>query len=104
MSEARQKASSPPATGSVRQRKPDFYELLFRLNQGFEQVLDSLEALRQHPALNAVRTRRFEELAAETRAATNSYLLETLGTAETDAAGRLFRKRLARERKEEGSQ
>jgi hypothetical protein len=45
--------------------------------------------------------RRFEQLAAEVRAATNSFLLEALGTLETDHAGRLFVRRRSRERKEE---
>jgi hypothetical protein len=51
-----------------------------------------------------LRSRRsvvFEALTAEARAMINSYLLEAFGTAETTEAGKLFRKRLARERKEE---
>ena len=104
MSQAWQNATSPPATGSVQRRKPDVFELVFRLNEGFQRVLVSLAALRQHAALNAAQIRRFEDLAVEARAVTNSFLLETLGRAETETAGQLFRKRLARERKEEGSQ
>jgi len=81
--------------------KRSIYEHLWRMNQGFHQVLGSLRVLRKHAAFDDHAIRRFEELAAEARAVTNSYLLEALGTVETDAAGRWFRKRLARERKEE---
>ena len=77
------------------------YENLWRMNQGYDEVLKSLRVLRKHPAVDSQEVRRFEELAAEARAATNSYLLDMLGTMETEAAGHWFRKRLARERKEE---
>jgi len=77
------------------------YEHLWRMNRGYQEVLESLRVLRKHPAVDSQELRRFEELAAEACAATNSFLLEALGTMETEAAGHWFRKRLARERKEE---
>jgi hypothetical protein len=77
------------------------YEHLHCINQSFEEVLNSLRALRKHPALDENEVRRVEDLMAETRAGINSYLLESFATVETGEAGRLFRKRLKRERKEE---
>ncbi len=44
---------------------------------------------------------RFRALAQEARASTNPYLAAVIESAETDEAGRLFRQRLARERKDE---
>ena len=79
----------------------ELYEPLFRINEGFGSVALHLRILRQHRWLNANQIRRFEELTAETRAATNSYLLEAFAAQETNEAGRLFRRRLAREQKEE---
>ena len=81
--------------------KRHIYGQLFRLNEGFQEVLDSLQELRKQPSLEDQEIRRLEALTAEARAITNSYLLEALGTIETIEAGKLFRKRLARERKEE---
>jgi hypothetical protein len=78
-----------------------WYERLGRINQGFDAVLWNLHLLRKHRWLNADQVRRFEELTGEARAATNSYLLEAIGTQQTDEAGRLFRNRRARERKED---
>jgi hypothetical protein len=40
-------------------------------------------------------------LSKESRASVNSYLAAAIESAETDQAGRFFRKRLAEERKEE---
>jgi hypothetical protein len=48
------------------------YEELWRMNEGFEQVRQSLKALARHPALQRSEVRRFLELAAEACAATNS--------------------------------
>lgn len=77
------------------------YERLFRMNAGFDAVLQNLRALRKHASLRREQVRRFEELAVETRAAANSYLLETFATQETEEAGRLFRMRFARERQDD---
>ena len=81
--------------------KPQAYEQLNRINQSFDQVLDNLRSLRKHSALQNDEVRRFEALTAETRASINSYLLEAFATLETAEAGRLFRKRVVRERREE---
>jgi hypothetical protein len=42
-------------------------------------------------------------MAEEARAALSSYLTDVIEMAETEEAGRLWSRRLARERKEEGS-
>ena len=84
-----------------RTMKLKVYEQLLAMNEGFDQVRRSLHALASCPAVDPGEMRRFEQLAAEVRAATNSFLLEALGTLETDHAGRLFVRRRSRERKEE---
>jgi hypothetical protein len=77
------------------------YEQLCVMNQGFDQVRRSLKELAKHSFLEPSEIRRFQQLTEEARAATNSYLLEVLGTEETDRAGSLFVRRKARERREE---
>ena len=81
--------------------KPTTLKRLWRVNRSFEQVLDHLRAFRKHPGIDVGEIRHLEELVAEVCAATNSYLLETFATIETARAGRAFRKRLVRERKQE---
>jgi hypothetical protein len=81
--------------------KRQAYDQLNRINQSFDEVLDNLRSLRKHPALRDDVVRRFEALTAETRASLNSYLLDALALVETAEAGRLFRKRVMRERREE---
>ena len=78
--------------------KLEIYEQLFRMNQGFEDALDALGKLSKNPVFNRSQMRRFEDLARETQAATNSYLLEAMGTDETQQAGRLERKQRRRTR------
>ena len=90
------KVTSPPVT-----EKPCTYEHWYRINAGFEQVLDSLKALRKHRPLDAGEIDRFRELGREARAVTNSYLAGVVERAETKKAGRLFRDRLRREKTEE---
>ena len=77
------------------------YERLFAMNQGYEQVARSLKALAKYPALRPAEIARFAQLAEETRAATNSHLLDVLAAIEIAHAGRLSRQRKARERNEE---
>jgi hypothetical protein len=77
------------------------YEHVLEMNQGFDRVLRSLKALAKHPGLHRNEIRRFEQLARESRAATNSYLLESLGRLETAEAGHLFVQRRVREQKDE---
>jgi hypothetical protein len=81
--------------------KRKVYEHVWKMNQGFEQVLQSLKTLAKHRGLQRGEIRRFEQLARETRAATNSFVLESLSRLETADAGRLFVQRKAREQKEE---
>ena len=81
--------------------KPDVYEHWHRINTGFEQVLESLKAVRKHRTFHAAEVNRFRELAQEARAATNSYIAAVVERGETERAGRLFRDRLRREKEEE---
>ena len=78
-----------------------FYQQLSEMNDGYELVRKNLKALAKHAALDPREVRRFMDLAAESCAATNSYLLEALGDHETKTAGRLFVRRKARERKDD---
>ena len=77
------------------------YEHVLEMNRGFEQVRTSLQALAKYPGLQRGEIRRFEQLARETRAATNSFVLESLAKRETADAGRLFAQRRVREQKDE---
>jgi len=63
-----------------------------RLNQGFDQILTALAALRRHPAFPAGELERFAALSKETRAATNSFLTSVMEAAETAEAGRCYQK------------
>ncbi len=81
--------------------KEKVYEHVLGMNQGYEQVLRSLKALAKYPGLQADEIRRFAQMAREARAATNSFVLESLGRIETAEAGRLFAQRRVREQKEE---
>ena len=77
------------------------YQQLWELHAGFEQVRRALRSLSHQPTF---RTREVERLGVwleEARAATASYLTGAMEEAETAEAGRLFRNRIARERKQE---
>lgn len=79
----------------------DVYQQLWELHAGFEQVRRALQTLGQQPTF---RIREIERLGAwleEARAATASYLTGAIEEAETNEAGRLFKNRVARERKEQ---
>jgi len=77
------------------------YQNLLKINAGFDQVIGGLAALRKHGAFHRGELDRFSALSKENKAATNSYLLGAMETAETEQAGQRFHKRLARERSEE---
>ena len=77
------------------------FECLLRINRGFAEVLEGLRALRNQRGFEPEQIRRFEQLAQETRAAINSFLLGVLESQETSQAGRLFRRRLQQERRHE---
>jgi hypothetical protein len=79
----------------------EVYQQLWQLHAGFEQVRRALIGLGRQPTF---RTREVERLGAwleEARAATASYLTSAIEEAETNEAGRLFKNRIAQERKEE---
>ena len=76
------------------------YEHLLALNAGFDQVRRTMRALGRHRSFNSSELARFRDMSEEARAAVMSYLARTIEAAETDAAGRRFRKRVARERQE----
>ena len=87
--------------GQWRSMQLEIYEQWFQVNVGFQQVLDSLKALRKDRTFDAGELDRFRELAQEARVATNSYIAGVVERAETEEAGRLFRNRLHREKTEE---
>ena len=78
----------------------EVYKQLWELHAGFEQVRRALRSLGEQATF---RPREIDRLGAwleEARAATASYLTGAMEDAETNEAGRLFKNRLARERKE----
>jgi hypothetical protein len=77
------------------------YKQLLRINRGFDDVIRSLAVLKRCEGFHAAELRRFRALAQHARASTNSYLAAVIESAETDEAGRLFRRQLARERRDE---
>jgi hypothetical protein len=78
------------------------YKHLLEINAGYRQVIRSLAALRDHTAFrNHDQLKVFRDLAREAHASTNSYLTGALEAVETEDAGRHFRRRLRRERKDE---
>jgi hypothetical protein len=81
--------------------KLHIYQNLLKINAGFDEVIGGLAALRRHGVFHRSELARFSALSKENRAATNSYLLSALETAETEEAGRRFSKRLAQERSDE---
>ena len=81
--------------------KITIYEHLCAMNQGFDEVRRRLKALAKYPALKPEEIRRFEQLAREGCAATNTHLLDVLSSVEGKHAGRLFQRRRRREQKEE---
>jgi len=81
--------------------KLDIYQYLLQINAGHNQVIRGLAALRKHGAFHRGELGRFSALSTENKAATNSYLLGTMETAETKEAGQRFSKRLAQERSDE---
>jgi hypothetical protein len=89
----------------ARSKKPgmplEVYEQLWELHVGFDQVRHALEGLGQHRTFHATELERLGAWLEEARAATASYLTGAIEEAETNEAGRLFRLRRVRERKEE---
>jgi hypothetical protein len=80
---------------------PAIYEHLLAVNAGFEQVRRALSATAQTEGFERGEIARFNALAEETRAAIASYLTSVIELAETEQAGRLFKRRIARQRADE---
>jgi hypothetical protein len=81
--------------------KLNIYQNLLKINAGYNEVIGGLAALRKYSAFHRSELARFSALSKENRAATNSYLLATMESAETEEAGQRFSKRLAQERSDE---
>ena len=81
----------------------EVYERLWRLNQGFAEVRRCLRELgaEQFGTFSRRQMRPYEEWVEELQAAINSHLLGELESSATERAGRLFRRRQARETAEE---
>ena len=90
-----------PPTNRPRMDLP-VYEHLLAVNAGFEQVRSALAALAELPGFQRGEMARFGEMAEESKSAICSYLASVIEIAETEAAGRWSKRRLVRERKEEG--
>jgi hypothetical protein len=87
---------------SKERRMPlEVYENLWQLHAGFEQMRRALRNLAQHRTFQASEVERLGDWLEEARAATASYLASAIEDAETNEAGRLFRRRRAREQAEE---
>ena len=84
--------------------KLDVYFHLWMINLSFDRVVQSLDTLRRQPGFRRREVDWFLNLSEEARAATNSYIASVVELAETDQAGRRFRKRLAQEQKDEQGQ
>ena len=80
------------------------YEHLLAVSVGYDQVSRALAALGERPGFKRREIARFSAMAEEARAATTSYLTEVIEIAETEQAGRMYRRRRARERDEQGSE
>ena len=85
-------------TGEERLR---VYERLAGIEAGFEQAIGALHAFRKHSGFARSEIKHLDELTAEARAATLSYLINVIENAETDEAGRLQGRRLKRERRDD---
>ena len=77
------------------------YEHLLAVNAGFAQVRHALAALAERPGFERGEMARFSEMAEEAKTAICSYLASVIEIAETEDAGRLSKRRRARERKED---
>jgi hypothetical protein len=77
------------------------YEQLVALNAGFEQVRRALKKLGNLASFDRAELAHLSSLSEEARAASNSCLASFIETLETEHAGKLYRRRLDRERKQE---
>jgi len=79
------------------------YEQVQAMNSGFERVQLAFGELRRIRGVDRSELAVFVEFTDEARATALSYLTELIESAETECAGRLFRRRQARDREREGS-
>jgi hypothetical protein len=77
------------------------YLELAKLNLGFDIVIESLAALRRHRGFHEGELDRYSDWSKEVRSATTSYLTGAVEAAETTEAGRRYRRRRTREKKDE---
>jgi hypothetical protein len=81
--------------------KRGVYERVLAINAGFDQVRRAFQELRKCPGFQPSEVDRFRQETEEIRASAMSYIAEVIQTEEADAAGRRFRKRMARQRREQ---
>lgn len=81
--------------------RPKVYKQLWHVNRAFENVGRSLTGLATHDAFDRRELEPFRALVQEAQAATNSYLAHAIDSKESTKAGRLFRRRIARERRDD---
>jgi hypothetical protein len=79
----------------------EVYELLWKLNHGYDDAMTALAGLRSHSRFSRRELQRFIGLGKEAQAATNSFLAGVIETTETAEAGRRYAKRRKREQQEE---
>ena len=77
------------------------YRRLAEFEAAFAQLRITLYDLEASHLFERAAVARFARLIDEARAAASSYLLEVLEEVETREAGRMFRKRMREERKQE---
>jgi hypothetical protein len=80
---------------------PDSYQHLSEMNAGYEQVIASLAAFHRDSAFDRKQLQVLSDRAQEARASSNAYLTGALQTAALAEAGRYFKRRVRRERREE---
>jgi hypothetical protein len=81
-------------------RRPLLYQHLWEINAGFSQVREGMRGVQRIAGFDARELSRFSTLIAEARAATLSYLLETIADLESKQAARLFSARHSLKRRE----
>jgi hypothetical protein len=84
--------------------KASVYRSLYLINSAYDQIIESLQALRQHRAFRREELDRYMALSKETRSVTNSFVAEVIATVETNQAGRRYRERRVREKADEEGQ
>lgn len=78
------------------------YKHLDELNAAYDHVIASLQAFERNAAFNQDHLKRLGEFAREAKATSNAYLTGALHSIELANAGRWYRRRHRRERRDEG--